>query len=75
MAAHRKRGPEPGTFGWRLREARQRAGLSAPKVARRAGAKISTYYSWESGDRMPRDIVKLAKAAKTTVGALFGEAS
>jgi len=24
---------------------------------------------------MPRDIVKLAKAAKTTVGALFGEAS
>ena len=34
---------------------------------------LSAYYSWESDDRTPRDLVGLVKVVRTSIGALFGE--
>lgn len=65
--------PERAAFGARLREARERAGLGPLEVARLMGAAPSTYYSWETGDRVPRDPRRLAAIVGTTVGGLHGE--
>lgn len=68
-----ERGPEPNTFGWRLREARRAARLSPQKIATRMGVGISTYYSWEANARSPRKLERLATVTRTSVGALYGE--
>lgn len=61
------------TFGSRLKSARLAAGLSATDVADKMEVAVSTYYSWEADDRSPRDVVRLAAAVRSTVGALYGE--
>ena len=63
-----------GTFGARLREARERAGLTIPTAAKRMGVARSTFYSWESDERAPRNLVRLVGVVGTTVAELFGEA-
>lgn len=65
--------PTDDTFGARLRATRKALGLSAAEAAQRARTKLGTYYSWEAAKRIPRDVVAVAKAFDTTVGALYGE--
>jgi transcriptional regulator with XRE-family HTH domain len=67
------RGPEPNTFGWRLREARLATGLPARKIAKKLRVAVSTYYSWEGNAKTPRNVVRLATVVRSTVGALYGE--
>lgn len=73
----RKRKPprkdERARFGERIRAARVKRGLQIDDVARLMGASTSTYYSWEEGTHVPRDVRKLADVLGTTVGALHGE--
>jgi transcriptional regulator with XRE-family HTH domain len=65
---------KPKTFGERLREARQRAGLSVVEAARRMKVARTTFYSWEENTRRPpRDVAALAKLVETTVAVLYGE--
>jgi transcriptional regulator with XRE-family HTH domain len=73
-----KGGPRHGrskadTFGKRLRRAREAAGLTAAEAADRMEVSLSAYYSWESDDRTPRDLVGLARVVRTSIGALYGE--
>ena len=60
-------------FGARLREARERAGLSIEELASKMSVGLSTAYCWEAGKRMPRNLLKLARTVRTSVGALYGE--
>ena len=62
-------------FAAGLRAARKLLGITVIKAAKRCGVKRSTYYSWESEDRMPRgdDIPTIADKMSTTVTALYGE--
>jgi transcriptional regulator with XRE-family HTH domain len=43
-----------GAIGERIREARERAGMSAAQLARRVGVEKSSLDAWEAGERDPR---------------------
>lgn len=73
MGTRGKKKATPETFGQRLRAARIAAGLAATVVAAELEVAVSTYYSWEANARRPRDVVGLATAVRTSVGALYGE--
>ena len=64
------------SVGARIREARQRAGLTANQLGERVGRDRQTVYRWEWGSVEPSlDLLeKLAGALGVTVGSLFGEA-
>lgn len=62
-------------FGERLKQARERVGLDVPTAARKMRVGRSTFYSWESGDRKPRNLVRLADLVDATIAELFGGAS
>jgi transcriptional regulator with XRE-family HTH domain len=63
-----------GRFAARLRELREKAGLSVEDAAGALGVSLRTYYSWESGEYAP-PLNKLPDLATTlnlkTVGGLF----
>lgn len=66
---------ERQAFAVRLKEARLAADMTAGEAAAGLRVPISTYYSWESGDRFPRQLSEIAAVLRTSVGALYGEAS
>jgi len=65
----------PATFGARIRELREAAGMSPKQLAWHTGTTTSAVYAWERGLRFPRDatLPLLAQALRTTVEALEGE--
>lgn len=68
-----RRKSNPETFGSRLKAARLAADMAADEVAKKMGVALSTYYSWESDERSPREVVALASVVRSSVGALYGE--
>lgn len=58
----------------KLRDAREKRGLTQVEVAGKAGITARAYQIYESGERIPRaDVaVKIAKTVKSTVEKLFG---
>ena len=65
----------PATFGARIRELREAAGMSPKQLAWHTGTTAAAVYAWEKGIRFPRDatLPLLAQALRTTVEALGGE--
>ena len=63
------------TLYFRLRAARQAAGLSQQDVGRHLGVTGAAISRWENGHRSidPDELVKLARLYGTTVGWLVGE--
>jgi transcriptional regulator with XRE-family HTH domain len=66
----------PATFGARIRELRQAAGMTCKQLAWHTGTTPAAVYAWEKGTRFPRDatLPLLAAALRTTVEALEGDA-
>jgi HTH-type transcriptional regulator, competence development regulator len=63
-------------FGWNLRIARQRAGLTQRELAARLGMEFSCDISvWETGKQCPRidTVVRLAEALEIDPGELLRE--
>lgn len=62
-------------FGKRLKEARERAGLSAAELADSLNVGKNTIWRWEQGERTPsdKDKLRLAQLLGTTVSFLIGE--
>jgi transcriptional regulator with XRE-family HTH domain len=63
-------------FGWNLRIARQRAGLTQRQLAARLGMEFKCDISvWETGKQCPRidTVVRLAKALEIEPGELLRE--
>jgi transcriptional regulator with XRE-family HTH domain len=62
-------------FGWNLRIARRKAGLSQRELAERMGRDQSRIAVWESGKRQPRidTVVRLAEALEIDPGELLRE--
>jgi transcriptional regulator with XRE-family HTH domain len=62
-------------FGWNLRIARQRAGLTQRRLAARLGKHQRRIAEWESGECLPRTvaIVRLAEALEIDPGELLRE--
>lgn len=63
------------SFGLRLRELRQRAGLSQTALGKAAGIPQTTIASWENGNReaLVTAIPKLAAALGCTLDDLFAD--
>lgn len=61
------------TWGWRLAQARERAGLTAKELGERLGVQQLAVYRWESRDRTPEAAMqaRIAEALGTTVTVLF----
>ena len=61
-------------FGQRLRQARQKAGLSQSELAEAAGLSVRTLQSWEQGQREPLadQVRKLVEALKADANELLG---
>jgi transcriptional regulator with XRE-family HTH domain len=68
-----RRDAERRALGLRLRSARIAAGLTAETIAKKMDVALSTYYSWEAGERSPRGLAELATVVRCSVGALYGE--
>jgi transcriptional regulator with XRE-family HTH domain len=62
------------TLAMRLKRLRERAGLSQPQLAQRAGVPLSTLRGWEQGRREPSlgAAAKLARAMGITLDELAG---
>lgn len=62
-------------FGWNLRIARRKAGLSQRELAERMGQSQRRVVEWESGKLCPRigSIVRLAEALEIDPGVLLRE--
>lgn len=62
-------------FGWNLRIARQRAGLTQQDLAGRIGGTQGQVAAWEGGGCCPRidTVVRLAEALKIDPGELLRE--
>ncbi|MDQ2631500.1 MAG: helix-turn-helix domain-containing protein [Actinomycetota bacterium] len=62
-------------FGWNLRIARRKAGLSQRELAERMGRSQRRVAEWESGKLCPRinSVVLLAEALKIDPGVLLRE--
>lgn len=64
-------------MGRRLRQARERVGLSQEEVAEKLGVDRVTVTQWESGRRRPSHdhLIRLAELYRTTTDALLGVSS
>jgi len=62
-------------LGARLRQLRQRAGLSQGRLAAAAGVKFTTYLNWEYGRRVPlfTNMILIARALGVSLDALAGD--
>lgn len=61
---------KPATHGKRIREAREKAGLSQEAAARELGVSTQTVYRWESGDPIkPRDLAAMERLYNAELGA------
>jgi len=62
-------------FGWNLKIARQKAGLTQRQLAQRMGRTQRRIAEWESGRRTPRidSVVRLAEALEIEPGVLLRE--
>jgi transcriptional regulator with XRE-family HTH domain len=61
------------TFGARLKQARERAGLSQAELARRSGLSVRNVQNWEQGHREPLAgrLLALARALGVPVESLL----
>jgi DNA-binding transcriptional regulator YiaG len=57
------------TFGQRLKELREKAGLSQPNLAARCGLSVWTLRGWEQGRRLPNCFGTLTILRALGVGA------
>ena len=64
-----------GRFAARLKELREKAGLSVEQLAERSGIPKRTLYNWESGIRQPlfKQLPQLAESLRVKIGKLFPE--
>ena len=58
----------------KLREAREKCGLTQAKVAEKVGTTARAYQYYEAGEREPsvKTAILIARAVKSTVEKLFG---
>lgn len=65
------------TMGGRIREARERTGLTQAELAAKIGVTTVTIWRWEGDQRPPRSdyIDKIAEALETTVSFIMGQTS
>lgn len=58
----------------KLKEAREKCGLTQEQIAKKAEISIRAYKMYESGERIPRADVatRIAKIVKSTVEKLYG---
>lgn len=63
------------TICYRFREARKAAGMSAEQAAVKLGVSISTLFSWERGQYLPRanDIRRMATIYDVSADYLLGD--
>ena len=59
----------------RIRELRERRGISQSELARRMGVKHPSVVQWETGKAMPAKLPKLAEVLGVEIGELFDRAS
>ncbi len=76
MSSERPRSQSAAAFAGAVRDARERAGLSAAELAARAGIEPSTYEAIERGERAPEleAIGQIAAALGVTAAALIERA-
>src|SRR5690242_3301662 len=63
------------TVGERIRERREREKMSQAELAAESGVTAQTILNYEAGTRDPRskELIRIAKALRTTVGWIIGE--
>lgn len=63
------------TLASRIKEVRQRAGISQQKMSEMIPASIAAYKRWEGGSVSPQvsEVIKIAQILNTTVAYLVGE--
>jgi len=64
-----------GRFAARLKELREKAGLSVEQLSEKSGIPAKTLWNWESGIRQPLigQLPQLAESLKIKIGKLFPE--
>ena len=64
-----------GRFAARLKELREKTGLSVEQLSEKSGIPAKTLWNWESGIRQPLigQLPQLAESLKIKIGKLFPE--